>query len=233
MVFHGASGGFALGFFDAVVGHCRGGREDGAGLVGRLWEGLRGVQLRSVIIAVSVEEGRRRESFGTGWLVVGGVTEGARRSFLNQHGEFFAIYPHERQEARVMLGWTCWGALLLWTEYLKGFNGLKVDDVGSFYGCYTSIADCLMCFRMRPLLFVDDFKLAAVHPRFVLWRQEGRVARVLHRPAVSLAVPEFAMTTASLFCLEYNLVSCTSARGTVWNFCHDWHHASTPPRAYV
>ena len=116
-----------------------------------------------------------------------------------------------------MLGWRCSGALLLWIEYLKSFNGLKAD-VGSFYDCYTSIPDCLMCFRMRPLLFVDDFKLAAVHPRFVLWRQEGRVARVLHRPAVSLAVPEFAMT---------------SARGTVWNFCHDWHHASTPPRAYV
>lgn len=52
-----------------------------------------------------------------------------------------------------MLGWRCWGALLLWTKYLKGFNGLKVD-IGNFYDCYTSIPDYFMCFRMRPLLFV-------------------------------------------------------------------------------
>lgn len=45
---------------------------------GVLWEGLRGVQLRSVMIEVSVEEGRKRESFGTGWLVVGDMTERAR-----------------------------------------------------------------------------------------------------------------------------------------------------------
>ena len=64
---------------------------------GRLWEGLRGVQLRSVMIEVSVEEGRR-ESFGTGWPVVGGMTAWARRSFLNQREECFAIYPHERRE---------------------------------------------------------------------------------------------------------------------------------------
>jgi len=36
------------------------------------------MQLRSVMIEVLVEEGRRRESFGTGWLVVGGITERAR-----------------------------------------------------------------------------------------------------------------------------------------------------------
>ena len=50
------------------------------------------------MVEVSVEEGRRRESFGTGWLVMGGMTERARRSFLNQRGECFAIYPHERRE---------------------------------------------------------------------------------------------------------------------------------------
>lgn len=100
------------------------------------------MQLRSAVVEVSVEEGRR-ESFGTGWLVMGGMTERARRSFLNQRGECFAIYPHEHRERLGMLGWRCWGALLLWTEYLKGFNGLKAD-VGSFYDCYTSIPDYFM-----------------------------------------------------------------------------------------
>ena len=68
-----------------------------------------------------------------------------------------------------MLGWRCSGALLLWIEYLKSFNGLKVD-VGSFYDCYTSIPDCLMCFRMRPLLFVESRLFT---PHFALWRRGG------------------------------------------------------------
>lgn len=44
------------------------------------------------------EEGGEAEERGSGGLVVGGMTERAPRSFLNQRGDCFAIYPHERRE---------------------------------------------------------------------------------------------------------------------------------------
>lgn len=76
------------------------------------------------MIEVSVEEGRR-ESFGTGWLVASGMTERTRRSFLNQRGECFAIYPHKRRERLSDVGLEMLGSSATLDRILKKLQWVK------------------------------------------------------------------------------------------------------------